>query len=585
MAKGEPMRSVRFRSLLVSGFVLGVAVLAGSRHSRAQTNTCLVAVHDESGPVSNNGELCETAAGKVCTFMLNLCLNESEAGCAPASIKGRKVKAKGHCGSVGKLAVKPSGTSSVCGASAPIKVHTKKTKKGQCGIRVSARSTDKPARVDVDKVTLVCEPTGTPCPSTTTTTTISTGSTTTTMPGPCDCCGSLPSLLSFTTASSGCGTDPSGSVTPARCVQGTNNGTACTTDAQCTGGGFCRGHLDCAGLYFGAGQPAGVNLPGTVPDLGLSFSKIASCTAGNPILTSALDTDVPGPGCSTPAGTPTYGQRHCTSPGCLFGAPLAIPYPSSSSTGTCVVNVIADRPGLGTGSIDCATGSISNANPLTLPLNSQIYLTGPIEPVRVCSTCVGGTPGACGSGTCMGGPRNGMTCTPETNALNGSYPTSHDCPPPGSPSGMLASGCSPVSGSTFLGCLPVDFILSTDTQTKTSFSTAAQPRVFCGFCFDPDVTVAFENPPHTCTADTDCTNGSFTSCRQQSNGAFRNTFATTISETGTPPNVCIADGAKHPATLVSVFCIPPSYNGIVDPSGELPGPGAVSLPGQSQFIP
>jgi len=36
---------------------------------------------------------------------------------------------------------------------------------------------------------------------------------------------------------------------------------------------------------------------------------------------------------------------------------------------------------------------------------------------------------------------------------------------------------------------------------------------------------------------------------------------------------------------VSVFCIPPSYNGIVDPSGELPGPGAVSLPGQSQFIP
>jgi len=364
-------------------------------------------------------------------------------------------------------------------------------------------------------------------------------------------------------------------------VQGTNNGTACTTDAQCTGGGFCRGHLDCTGLYFGAGQPAGVNLPGTVPDLGLSFSKIVSCTAGNPDLTSALDTDVP-PGCATPSGTPTYGQRHCSSPGCIFGAPLAIPNPASTGTGTCVVNVVADRAGVGTGKASCSTGDVAD---LILPLNSQIYLTGPIEPVRVCSTCVGGTPGACGSGTCMGGPRNGMTCTPETSALNGSYPTSHDCPPPGSPSGMLASGCSPVSGSTFLGCLPVDFGLSTSTQTKTSFSTAAQARVFCGFCFDPDVTVAFENPPHTCTADTDCTNGSFTSCRQQSNGAFRNTFATTISETGTPPNVCIADGAKHPATLVSVFCIPPSYNGIVDPSGELPGPGAVSLPGQSQFIP
>ena len=57
------------------------------------------------------------------------------------------------------------------------------------------------------------------------------------------------------------------------------------------------------------------------------------------------------------------------------------------------------------------------------------------------------------------------------------------------------------------------------------------------------------------------------------------------AEGGTPANACIGDGADHAATLVSVFCIPPSYDPIVDPSGELPGPGAVSLPGTSKFIP
>src|SRR5438093_4336952 len=140
----------------------------------------------------------------------------------------------------------------------------------------------------------------------------------------CSCCGSLPSLFSFTTSSSGCGTNPPGSVSPAQCVQGTNNGTDCTSDSNCTGGGVCLGHLDCTGLYFGAGQPAGIGLPGTIPDLGLSYSMVASCTAGNPDLTATTAADVPG-GCPTPTGTATYGQRHCTSPGCLFGPPLAIP--------------------------------------------------------------------------------------------------------------------------------------------------------------------------------------------------------------------------------------------------------------------
>ena len=47
----------------------------------------------------------------------------------------------------------------------------------------------------------------------------------------------------------------------------------------------------------------------------------------------------------------------------------------------------------------------------------------------------------------------------------------------------------------------------------------------------------------------------------------------------------IGSGAPYAATLVSVFCIPPTYNSTVDASADLPGPGAVSLPGQAQFMP
>ena len=153
----------------------------------------------------------------------------------------------------------------------------------------------------------------------------------------------------------------------------------------------------------------------------------------------------------------------------------------------------------------------------------------------------------------IGGVNNGMACTPETTALNAAYPTSHDCPPP---------------SGTFIGALPIPFNLSTGTQTKTSFATAAQMRVFCGFCFDPNVSSAFANPPDPCTSDAECAarGDFFDSCQQHSNGAFRNPFATTITETGGTDGMCIGDGALHSGTLVSVFCIPPSYNVIVDPS-------------------
>jgi hypothetical protein len=326
----------------------------------------------------------------------------------------------------------------------------------------------------------------------------------------------------------------------------------------------CRGHLDGGGLYFGGGQPSGLSLPASIPDMGLSYSRLGACVGGVPQLSPTTAGDVPGPGCAE-AGTPSYGTRHCTSGGCLFGPPLSIPNPASGATSVCVINNVAAQAGTGTGTLICASGETD----LDLPLQSDVYLTGPILGTQACPTCTGGTPGTCGSGTCNGGTRDGMPCTPETSPLGASYPTSHDCPPP---------------NGTFIGSLPVPFALTTGTQTKTAFNTSGMMNVFCGFCFDSLLTSSFQNPPHPCDADADCTTGNFTSCRQHSQGGLRNPFATMITETGVASGVCLLDELPHAATLVSVFCVPPSYNGIVDPSGELPGPGAVSLPGTAQLI-
>jgi hypothetical protein len=61
-------------------------------------------------------------------------------------------------------------------------------------------------------------------------------------------------------------------------------------------------------------------------------------------------------------------------------------------------------------------------------------------------------------------------------------------------------------------------------------------------------------------------------------GCFGSSACRTITENGVvagPMN----NGATAPVTLASVFCIAATGNGLVDASADLPGPGAVSLPG------
>ena len=150
-----------------------------------------------------------------------------------------------------------------------------------------------------------------------------------------------------------------------------------------------------------------------------------------------------------------------------------------------------------------------------------------------------------------------------------------------------------------IGGLPIAFDLTTGTKSVTAVNNTAsgQNNVFCGFCRDinnlgtgcfagdPNVACPTPNPsaPVACTSNAGCP-AAYQTCQQRSAGAFGpgGGAAHTITETGTPGGDLRVAGA-HASTLVSVFCIPPTFNGTVDSTGDLPAAGAVALEGSAQL--
>jgi hypothetical protein len=324
--------------------------------------------------------------------------------------------------------------------------------------------------------------------------------------------------------------------------------------------------LACAGLYTGGGGNS-VPLPLTVPDLGLAISAITACEGQTATLGGATSAE-------------TGSERNCTATGCLFGAPLAVPNPGTPPTSVCVINrASADLEGTAT----CDTGATN----VDLPLSSVLYLTGDtatdpmatITGVQPCPLCSGGT--------CIGGPNDGMGCEPGTTDLGGdpAYPTSHDCPP----------------AETFnIGTLPVAFALSTGTVSwtgtpaanDTGSTSSVQSRVFSGFCRDVDGSGAFAGTDPASAqhcwengmAVGAACSGEFESCEQRNNGAFGPAGGAnrTITAIGSASSIL---GGPAAGTLVSVFSIRPTFNDTVDAAGDLPGPGAVALPGTATLCP
>jgi cysteine-rich repeat protein len=323
-------------------------------------------------------------------------------------------------------------------------------------------------------------------------------------------------------------------------------------------------NLTCNTVYFGGG---GASIPPfPFPDGGLVL-KVTACDSTDERLTLGPTTSVE-----------TGANDICSSAGCNFGGPAAVPNPASPPTSTCVVPTISQDV---SGVMSC--GGVINQ--IGLPLTAEIFLTGDAN-TDPGNTIAGIQPcPLCSSGTCIGGPNNGMACTTaNSGSVGAGYPTSIDCPPAASASiGTIPIGATLTTGQvTWTG---------TPATNDTGSTVSVQSRVFVGYCRDMDLpggTLAFENPPHQCWENgapvgTACA-GFFESCEQRTNGAFgpNGGLNRTITQVGSAPG-CLNDFLPHASRVVGPFRLPPTFSPTIDAAADFPGPGTISLDGNMQL--
>jgi hypothetical protein len=266
-------------------------------------------------------------------------------------------------------------------------------------------------------------------------------------------------------------------------------------------------------------------------DLGLACLDLGGGNAVNvppgPVVDGAsnvFDLSAPNPqGVSNLLASAGTGQFDCTKENCFFGPPLPI---ANGGLSTCVINVIeTDASGI----VNLCTGESS----VDLPLFSRTHLTG--NDTSPCPKCI--------SGTCNAGPRAGLACTPVGTQL-----TTHDCPP--DPGGLLAP-----------------FPVNLNPLSTAPVSKIAGDGNFC--------------PGQAASPPAAGFSGAFGFGGQDAG----HPLAECIQENGTSAGD-LTDGPVHMgAVLASVFCIPATGSVAIDGAADLPGPGGITLPVNTQALP
>ncbi len=359
--------------------------------------------------------------------------------------------------------------------------------------------------------------------TTTSTTTTTTHTTTTTTHTTTTTTTSTTLRLGFTVnpGTTSCGSAGLGVPPSAPTSGNVDSNTTCTTSLSTLG-------LGC--LYFGGGA-ATVVAGGAIPDGSTSFLNLSG--ASTLVASSGTNSD----NCTKGAGPGKHCVNNNTLPSCTsdvncggsagscaldancnFGPPLPIVSPPPFGSLTTCVLNVVQSDASGT--VTQGTGDSS----ISLPLSSRVYITG--NTTSPCPKCL--------SGHCdPTWKTNTATTSPDTNAVCTAVGTK-----------MTTNQCRP-SLPGFQAPLPVSL---NPLTTGTTFLTSAT--------------------------------GMF--CPQNNAGAFGQTMAQCITETGMVGGD-LTDHLAHNSHLVSVFCIPSTGNAAVDGVADLPGPGAFSLNGNAQL--